>query len=614
MTDSLLKARLRPVVRRQRRLQLLGRLAACWTAATLAGLVFLLLQRFASFGSPLVLPVLALAGVVASLVVIFRQSRTEPDLRAVARAIERQHPELQGLLLTVVQQQPDATGRFTFLQERVMRDAVDHSLRHRWSRAVPFWQLGGAHAGHLALLIAFVVVLAGLRVPPDPRAPSRLKLAFTGIEVTPGEVSIERGNSLVVLARFGTPPKETELVITPPSGPARRMPLTRSLADPVFGGSVPDVSSNFLYRVEYGSERTRDFAVKVFEHPRLERADADLTFPAYTALPVKHIEDTRRVSAVEGTHLDLALQLNKTVVSATLVPRGTNAAALNLSVGSNQPLASLTNFALLASATYDLRLVDGDGRTNKLVTQFVFDALPNRPPELKLASPRGDQRPSALEEISFAGTVWDDFGVPAYGLAFTQVGQETKFIELGHGVAAKEKRPFQHLLRLEELGAQPDQIIAWFVWADDIGPDGQVRRTTGDLYFAEVRPFEEIFREGEGGQEGGDQEGQPKQGNQTTKLAELQKQIINATWKLQRTEGAKAGKKEGTTKPAGNAPPATKGTTSLPSLMPDQQTGVAREAASPIRDWMLARPQFMAQSADPSSTDPAAPNPARPRR
>ena len=605
MTDSLLKARLRPVVRRQRRLQLLGRLAACWAAATVVGLVFLLLQRFASFGSPLVLPVLALAGLIASLVVLLRHARTEPDLRAVARAIERQHPDLQGLLLTVVQQQPDTAGRFSFLQERVLRDAVDHSLRHRWSRAVSSWQLVGAQVGQLALLVAFVAVLAGLRVPPDPKAPSRLKLAFTGIEVTPGEVSIERGNSLVVLARFGTPPKEAELVITPPAGAARRMPLTRSLADPVFGGSVPDVSSNFLYRVEYGNERTRDFAVKVFEHPRLERADADLTYPAYTALPTKHIEDTRRVSAVEGTHLDLALQLNKTVVSAALVPRGTNAEPIPLLVGTNQPLASLTNFALVANATYDLRLVDGDGRTNKLVTQFVFDALPNRPPELKLASPRGDQRPSALEEITFAGTVWDDFGVPAYGLAFTQVGQETKFIELGHGVAAKEKRPFQHLLKLEELGAQPDQMIAWFVWADDIGPDGQVRRTTGDLYFAEVRPFEEIFREGEGGQEGGDQEGQPKQGNQTTKLAELQKQIINATWKLQRTQGAKAGKKEGATKPAGNAPPAAKRTTSLLGTAPEEPAGLASDRVPSIREWMLVRPQFMAQNANPPSADPA---------
>ena len=57
------------------------------------------------------------------------------------------------------------------------------------------------------------------------------------------------------------------------------------------------------------------------------------------------------------------------------------------------------------------------------------------------------------------------------------------------------------------------------------------------MFFAEVRPFEEIFRQGarqqqqqqEGGMQGGQQS--PSQ-----KLSELQKEIINATWKLQRTE------------------------------------------------------------------------------
>ena len=603
MTDSLLKARLSPVVRRQRRLQLLMRLAACWAAAAVIGLLLLLGQRLGGFGSPLFFPVLALAGLVASLFVAIRHGRTPPDLRAVARAIERRHPELHGLLLTVVQQEPDAAGQFTFLQQRVLQEAVEHSLGHRWPRAFPAWQLGGAHLAHLAMLLGFVAVLAGLRVPPDPKAPSRLKLAFTGIEVTPGEVSLEKGSSLVVLARFGTPPKEAELVITETSGTAHRLPLTRSLADPVFGGSVPEVSSNFLYHVEYGRERTRDFAVKVFEYPRLERADVDLTYPPYTGLPVKHIEDTRRVSAVEGTHLDLALQLNKPVVSAILLPRGTNAEPVPLLVSTNRPSALLTNFLLAASATYDLRLVDGEGRTNKLPTQFVFDALPNRTPELKLASPRGDQRPSALEEISFTGTVWDDFGIPAYGLAFTQVGQETRFVALGHDVAAKERRSFQHLLKLEDLGAQPDQVIAWFVWADDLGPDGQVRRTSGDLFFGEVRPFDEVFREGEGGgnQEGGG--GQDSQRNPTTKLAELQKQIINATWKLQRNHGPKAGKQEEPAKPA----PATKGGSAR----------TAADAPSPLADghrWLPVSVQFMGQSADSAGGDSSAPTPNRARR
>ena len=81
--------------------------------------------------------------------------------------------------------------------------------------------------------------------------------------------------------------------------------------------------------------------------------------------------------------------------------------------------------------------------------------------------------------------------------------------------------------------------MSWHLWAEDIGPDGKPRRTAGDMFFAEVRPFEEIFREDESGGAAGGAAGQ-QGGSQSTKLAELQKQIINATWKLQRAnEGQK---------------------------------------------------------------------------
>ena len=94
--------------------------------------------------------------------------------------------------------------------------------------------------------------------------------------------------------------------------------LVKSLADPVFGGSIPEVDQDLTYHLEYGSRATPEYKVSVFEHPRLERADAVLTYPAYTHLAPKRIENTRRVSAVEGTLLDLSLQLNKPVASAEL--------------------------------------------------------------------------------------------------------------------------------------------------------------------------------------------------------------------------------------------------------------------------------------------------------
>src|SRR5690606_12669267 len=101
-------------------------------------------------------------------------------------------------------------------------------------------------------------------------------------------------------------PSEATLIIQPKNQPEQRMPLVKNLDDPVFGGGLPEVDGDLTYRVEYAGQATREFTVKVFEHPRLDRADANLHFPEYTKLPDKQVPDTRRVTAVEGTRLDLA--------------------------------------------------------------------------------------------------------------------------------------------------------------------------------------------------------------------------------------------------------------------------------------------------------------------
>jgi len=538
MTEPLLKARLQPVARRQRRLQLGCKLAACWTTSALLSLGLLVLARQTGWASPLALPVIAVLTGLAALRITVRHWRSEPDWRQLARQVEARHPELDGRLLTAVQQVAAVGSTLSYLQERVVAEALLHSRQHNWARVIPFSRMAVAQAAHLLALLLFAFALWGLRLPGH-HGLRLLVRAGTGITVTPGDTTLERGETLVVLTRFGgTLPASVDLVLESSPETSRRVPLIKSLADPVFGGSVPEVTSNLVYHIEYAGQRTRDYRVSVFEHPQLERADAELTYPAYTGQAPRRVESTRRLSAVEGSRLDLSLQLNKPVATAQLVTRDKDRTAIPLTVEAHRPVAALKQFPLVASQTYDLQLVDADGRTNKVPAQFVFDVLKNRPPELRVTSPRGDTRPSALEELSFEGTVWDDFGVQAYGLAYTLAGRETRFVELGRAVAAKEKRPFQYLLRLEELGVQPDQLVSWFVWADDIGPDAQVRRTTGDLYFAEVRPFEEIFREGQDmdgqSQQAGEQSGE---GNQAARLAELQKQIISATWKLQREHG-----------------------------------------------------------------------------
>ena len=103
---------------------------------------------------------------------------------------------------------------------------------------------------------------------------------------------------------------------------------------------------------------------------------------------------------------------------------------------------------------------------------------------------------SRLEEVQLQAEASDDFGLLKYGIGYGVAGQEPQFVELGQTAPANAKRQFNYIIPMEKLGVDVDQVVAYFAWAEDYGPDGQSRRTFSDMYFAEIRPFEEVFLRG----------------------------------------------------------------------------------------------------------------------
>jgi len=512
-----------------RRTRLRRRLAFCWAATAVAALLLFLIHGVTGWDTRLAWWLVLVGGLMTAGIIWRRERRRPADFRTLVATIEQENPEVRHLLSAAAEQEPDESGQFGFLQLRVIEQVLTHRNRVIWERSFK-QKLSSAVNLHLLALVALLFVLCLGSRPTWWRAKPGSWLFAEEITVAPGDTQVERGTGLVITARFGhTPPAEATLVLVSASGKLQHIPLARHLADPVFGTSLPEISGDGLYRVEYGTKKTRDYKISVFDFPALTRADASLQFPAYTSLTNQTIRDTRRISAVEGTRLTYTLQLNKPVASARFIGKDKT---LTLTTQSNS-VARLNNLTLANSARYSLELVDADGRTNKTPAEFSIVVLPDRPPEVKVVFPRGDQRVSSLEELQLEGEAKGDFGLLKYGVGFSVAGQEPQFIELGQTAAANEKRQFTNQIAMEKLGVSVDQVVSYFTWADDYGPDGQVRRTFSDMFFAEVRPFEEIFREDQSGGSENQSQGGNQGGNQNTKLAELQKQIVIATWKLQ---------------------------------------------------------------------------------
>ncbi len=549
MSNSLLKPYLEPILRRQRWRRTWWTLTVCWILACLTGLMCWSQIRAVGELPGWVLPALLGASIIACVAIFVYSRRWTPDLRQVARRIEGEHPELHAVLITAVEQQPDTrTGRFSYLQQRVVDDAIFAAERTPWTRHVSPRQVAVAEAAHWVSLIAFLAVVVLLQMPSAPvrtkgasSKPDAKAATITAQlgKVDPGNTEVERGTPLTVLAHFKKlAPSQATLVILPQNGRPLHRELARNLDDPIYGATLTRVDQPFRYRVEYDGKRSSEYTVGVYEHPTLETADAKLTYPAYTKLPANTVKDTRRLSAVAGTRLEYTFHLNKPVARARLVPVSENAGTpIDLLVDPAQPVAQLPLYALGQSQTWKLELADAAGRANKLAPRIEVVVYDNRPARIRVSQPRGDQKVTPLEEVDFAAEIEDDFGLLRYGLTYNVGGGETTTVELGRDAPPNNKHTAAHLLALEALAVKPDQLVNWYFWAEDTGPDGRPRRTLGDMFFAEVKPFEEIFREGQspaGGQQQQQQQQNKSPNKQTQELVKLQKQIINATWNQMR--------------------------------------------------------------------------------
>ena len=306
MTTPLLTVVLEPIVRRHR----MQRTLVVAAVGLLVLFVIAVALHMSGNGSRFSALLIIIAKVLVWIIAWRSAARWSCDYREIARRIEAQHPELHSLLLTAVEQQPDAeTGRLNFLQQRIVAEASAKARSQNWLSAVPSWRLAGLGAIAFVITVFLIVFVPTLARPAHDAA--RPVVFDQAVEITPGDVSLERGSGLIVLAKFNRDvPGAATLVLQPKNEPEQRMPLVKNLDDPVFGGGLPEVQGDLTYRIEYAGAATRDFTVKVFEHPRLDRADATLHFPEYTKLPDKSVPETRRVSAVEGTQLDVAFALN----------------------------------------------------------------------------------------------------------------------------------------------------------------------------------------------------------------------------------------------------------------------------------------------------------------
>jgi hypothetical protein len=559
---TILEARIAEVREALRRARLMRHLAAAFVVGILVRGAFLLATLNGFHISKRLDRWSMLALIVLGFIAWLKGRRNIWSDHDIARVIERKHPSLDALLLTAIEHEPEVDEPTGFLHERLIDRALAQAATQNWPVTVANKPYTRALVGAWIAMIAFLVTDVALRLQSSHR---KVEVVKSQIEeeakptefkatLTPGDTEIERGSRLIIEARFNGPvPADATLVVSEADGKEReRLPMRLTVDEQVYGGMINKVERDTKYHVEFADQKSETHTITVFDFPALVRSDVIVTPPEYTKQPAKETKNTQKVTALEGSKIAWKIKVNKPLILASdtgapvrkdVSPFAPHLTAAEL-FGEDKTVIALTPSAadamvlegdLMAEKTqkYRLHLVDEAERGNKNPPWFTVTVQSNRLAKIEVVFPKRDLQVSSIQELPVEAKVSDDLGVTKSGAVFS-INGNSKEIIFKHAVTAPlKKQDVRAELALEKEHAEPRQLVSYYLWAEDTGPKGEVRRNMSDMFFADVRHFEDIFREAEAPPS---EPGQPKA--QSDKLVELVKQIVNATWKIIRDTNA----------------------------------------------------------------------------
>jgi hypothetical protein len=487
-----------------------------------------------------------LAAVVAAFYAgIVRLIRRAPDRQiaryieeraaAIARSVEKAGgpavPAFDDVLVSAVGEKTGSSGFHALVVASAVRRLESMGPRSIVPSSAIRRAGVEAFAGAAFLSLSFVLAL-----PLFGRAYESAWIALfpssVHVEVLPGDTRVVAGQPLTiravvrvggrVLSRF-TPR------LTVVSGSASRSVAMGSRGDG-FEFVFDSVDRTFRYRVSAGSAASREHTITALYGPRVERIELRYEYPSFTNLQPRDEKNGGDIYGPAGTTVRVRVHVDKPIRSGALSLAGSPLTTL-------QPAAERVlegTLVLSRDDSYRVALTDTDDLRSPGDTEYFIRVMDDRPPEVRIMRPMGDQQVTPLEEVAIEARADDDHGIERFELVYAVAGREPKVVPFSNATGTAAVKLGSHLLATEDLRVQPGDVITYYARARDVGRGKRPTETRSDMFFLEVRPFSEEFVSAQS------QSGMG--GEQIDGLIAAQKEIINATWSIERRAAAGAGR------------------------------------------------------------------------
>jgi hypothetical protein len=506
------------------------------TAGAMVFVGVLAVWLVASEGVPLVLVVAAVTAVaLTSLVFALLSLRQTPSDRQIARYIEERAGGLDDVLITAVDKSNEATPIAGVIVGDAVRAArevdVERIVSTRLLRRAALSALGGSlvFAGSLwffAPSAGRAIDVAGSYLFPHRYA----------IDVRPGSIKVRAGEPVTVVARIRGVDGAVVPTLTVGRGDeARSARMTPGAAPEEFTLTLNNITASFPYVVTAGSAASPEYKVDVIKPVRVSSIDIHYDYPSGIGLEPRTEKDGGDIFAPAGTRVQLTINTDKQVASGQLKLADGRAIDLHPTAqsprggdpghGHSQVLTA--ELTVATDGSYRVALHDIDGLRNDGDTEFFIRMLNDRPPDVRILRPAGDKQVSPLEEVAIEARADDDYGVRSLELVIKSSTGKEKVVPLP--ASGKESvAAGLHTVFLEDLNVKPGDVVTYHARATDVGRGRRSTESRSDIFFLEVKPYEEEFFASESNAGG-------MSGMENTGLEDLiaqQKDIMAATWRL----------------------------------------------------------------------------------
>ncbi len=458
----------------------------------------------------------------------------------VALNVERKHRDLEDRLVSALQFGETETDDpiKSHLLQRLVTDAVERTdgidfkatidkSKKRKHIGIAVAVLAGCALLALIFPAELDISLNRLLSPWEKTEP----VFTTKLTVEPGNARILRGRSLAInLEVTGKAADKARLIYTKGDPTAEAEPQRQEI-DMVqiegekrrFGYEIFNINTDMEYYATANEAESERYTVKVFDMPKLTAIEIAYTYPEYTQLKPIIQQGDGNIRAVAGSQAEVRITTNKAIQSATLTVDAQDSTPMLISDGRTLT----TTLDVLNDGKYTVKLLCVDGFNNQTPIEYTITAVPDEPPEIAIREPGRDIKATKLEEVKILAEATDDYGVENMTLMYSIGSGEAQELPV-ETVEVKAEKIISgaYVFYLEELDVEPGELISYYAQATDNNTRTGPGTSTSELYFIEVRPFNERYMQMDAEGQQAQQEGQP-----FPNLIADQRTIIKNTWK-----------------------------------------------------------------------------------